>query len=82
MKGQLTEQQLVRYSLDQLRGVLHKVPFVSDIETRMTGVERGFGDFWLTIHFIDNMEPIELRVAVESRGEKRFALSLLLNVPM
>lgn len=78
MKLQLTEQQLVRRSLDQLCGVLQKIPFISDVETRMTGVQRGFGDFWLTVHFIGDMEPIELRVDVESRGERRFASSFIL----
>lgn len=78
MKLQLTEQQLVRHSLDQLCSVLQKIPFVSDIETRMTGVQRGFGDFGLTLHFINDIDPIKMFVEVKARGEKRFASSFIL----
>ena len=78
MKHPLLEQQLVRLAIDRLCGALRQIPYISDIETRMTGLQRGFGDFWLTVHFIGDMEPIELRVDVESRGEKRFASAFIL----
>ena len=78
VKFQLNEQQLVYYSIDQLCRVLRQIPFVSDIETHMIGLPFDFGDFGLTIHFINDIDPIKMYVEVKTRGEKRFASSFIL----
>ena len=78
VKLQLNKQQLEYYSMDQLCRVLRQIPFVSDIETHMTGLPFGFGDFGLTIHFINDIDPLKMYVEVKTRGEKRFASSFIL----
>ena len=77
MKLQLNEQQLVHQSIDQLCGVLRQIPFVSDIETHITHLPLDFGDFGLTIHFVNDIDPIKMYVEVKTRGEKRFASTFI-----
>lgn len=73
MKQNFTEAQYVQMARERFCAMLNDIPFVSDIEITLTGLQRGFGDFHAYVHFVDQEEPIRFCVEVKSNGEKRFA---------
>lgn len=72
MKYNMLGSQYEQLAIEKFRQTLNAVPFVSDVEVSMTGLQRGFGDFQALVHFTDNREPLKFAVDVKSNGEKRF----------
>lgn len=69
----LTELEYQQLAIEQFCKLMKDIPFVLDVEITLTGLQRGFGDFWAVVSFEDNREPIKFAVEVKSNGEKRFA---------
>lgn len=80
MKRNLTEIQYIQIAKDTFTRALSKIPFVSDIEIKNTGFQRGFGDFHAVVHFSDTDSYQDFFVDVKSNGEKRFAAAFLKEV--
>lgn len=72
MKHNYSENQYVQLAKEQFCQILNTVPFVSDIEIINTGLQRGFGDFYVIVHYSDSNETQKFCVEVKSNGEKRY----------
>ncbi len=79
MKQNLMESQYEQLAKEQFCKIMKDIPFVSDIEIISTGLQRGFGDFHIIVHFTDQEEPIRFCIEVKSNGERRFANMFMLR---
>jgi len=77
IKG-IHDKQLLQMAINKLKQVLSDIPFVSELEVVQTGLQRGFGDFYLIVHFTDDRTPLKIAVEVGANGEKRFVDRFLL----
>lgn len=73
MKHNLMETQYEQLAREQFCRVMNDIPFVSDIEIIPIGLQRGFGDFHVIVHFTDGEKPARFCIEVKSNGERRFA---------
>ena len=72
MKYGYCKNQYERFALDQFCKAVDQITFVSDVEVQPTGLQMGYGDFIVSVHFND--ESVQrFGIDVKSNGEKRFA---------
>jgi len=79
MKYNYTGKQYIQLAKEQFCRILKEVPFVSEIEMIPAGLQRGFGDFHVLIHFSDNEETVKFCIEVKARGERRFVNMFMLT---